>query len=363
MKNVFVCTTQYQLFNIVNIINQDFSEDINELLIVGFVPALKARLEELAAKSEKFSRITFIKTGRADGTIKSYIGCAFKILCPSLIPFKAYSINRLFISSTEIFSRIIAYKFFGCSDSLEIYYFEDGLESYMEVLDSSVKNRTNRLLSRRFGYSLISKCCGMYVYKPSYVISNPYNIKLYTINPMDIDSPYVKELYQLFSVDKPIRFPLGTAIFLDAWFVNKIDKANSEKLISLVLNIAKERMAIKPHPSNYDELKKNQKNTVLIDSKDNFEIIYMNGGVKDAILISAFSTACLLPKLIFNEEPKVILLYRLFERYPDVWKSGEEFYLRVQKDYTNPDNFIIPNNLDELEEALKVNDLESYEIK
>lgn len=353
MKNLFVCSTQYQLFNIVNIINQSFLQDSNELLIVGFVPELKTRLEKLAKKSRKFSQITFVKTGRANGSLKSYINCLLKMTCPCLIYIRAYEIDRLFITSTEVFSRIIAYKFFQVKQTLKLFYFEDGLESYMEVLNSSINNRTNKFLYKKFGFSLISKCCGMYVYKPQYVISNPHNIMLYSIKPIKLGSSYAKELYELFSMDKPVHFESGSSIFLDAWFVNKIDKADSDKIFSMIWDIIGERLVLKPHPSNYKTLKNNKKGNIIIDSKDNFEIIYMTNRGKDITLISAFSTACLLPKIIFNAEPKVVLLYRLYKRYPDIWKDGEELYLRVQKDYTNPNSFLIPSNQAELEEALR----------
>lgn len=356
MKNVFICTTQYQLFNIVNIINQKFSLDTNDLLIVGFIPELKTRIIDLAKKSNKFNHILFVKTGRADGTLKSYLGCIFKILFPCLIHVKPYEIDRLFITSTEVFSRIIAYKFFTVNKLLKLYYYEDGLESYMEVLDSSTNNRTNYLLGLRFGYSLISKCRGMYVYKPKYVISNPYNIILYMINPVQLGSSYAKELYNIFSVEKPAGIKSGSKLFLDAWFINGSDKADSARLLSIIQNVVKESLVIKPHPSNYDISRKNNVNYNLVESKDNFEIMYMADRLINVTLISAFSTACLLPKIIFNEEPNVILLYRLYERYPGIWKNGEEFYLRVQNDYKNPKRLSIPRTQAELEEALRRDD-------
>lgn len=89
----------------------------------------------------------------------------------------------------------------------------------------------------------------------------------------------------------------------------------------------------------------------ILQIEDSLEIIELKQAFDDKVLISIISTACLTPKMIFGEEPYVILLYKLFENNDTRWTCIDNFMKCVQKLYCQ-NKFFIPLNIEELKELL-----------
>ena len=87
------------------------------------------------------------------------------------------------------------------------------------------------------------------------------------------------------------------------------------------------------------------------------EVLLLNLDLEDRIFVSVHSTACLTPKLVFDQEPTVILLYRLveelFERLPPHLRPNEAFFQAVRDTYRRPERFLIPSSIQELEDYLQ----------
>ncbi|WP_407370233.1 hypothetical protein, partial [Carnobacterium sp.] len=81
-----------------------------------------------------------------------------------------------------------------------------------------------------------------------------------------------------------------------------------------------------------------------------FEIFNLNNSMKDKVLISVFSTACLNPKIMFNEEPIVILLFKLLDlsTMTNFNKTTYDIAYNVKESYTSK-RFFIPETTEELE--------------
>ena len=80
-----------------------------------------------------------------------------------------------------------------------------------------------------------------------------------------------------------------------------------------------------------------------------WEVLLLNLDLEDRIFVSVHSTACLTPKLVFDQEPTVILLYRLveelFERLPPHLRPNEAFFQAVRDTYRRPERFLIRTNV------------------
>ena len=66
-------------------------------------------------------------------------------------------------------------------------------------------------------------------------------------------------------------------------------------------------------------------------------------------IMSIFSTACIYPKILYDDEPRVILLYKLIGF--DYTFFGEEmlsFVESVRELYRDKDRFFVPESWDEL---------------
>ncbi|MBR5407084.1 MAG: hypothetical protein IK111_05490 [Lachnospiraceae bacterium] len=80
-----------------------------------------------------------------------------------------------------------------------------------------------------------------------------------------------------------------------------------------------------------------------------WEVISLNQDMGNKTIMSIFSTACIYPKILYDDEPRVILLYKLIGF--DYTFFGEEmlsFVESVRELYRDKDRFFVPESWDEL---------------
>lgn len=341
MKNTFICTTQYQLFNIVNIIEAYYKSDDNELIILDCIP--NDKLNIIANRAQVFTNIYNIKTGPIEGNFKSYFMMLLSLFMPYMLRLPYDISDRVFITATEIYSRIIAMKLIKKS-KCSVYFYEDGLATYTDVLSKNMLfNKSNKLIKMRFGSYLIKYCKQVFVYRPEYVINNDFHITLKKIPQIKAGSRWAERVYNIFNLDQNKLNVQNKVIYFDSRFLDRKDIEDTKIHTKQLAKIVQDKLIIKPHPSKINVWKK--ENVPIIQTNNSFEILYLLHSFKDNILVSAFSTACVLPKIIFDEEPKVILLYNLYRRYPDIWDNGDFIYKKIQAEYSNKENFWIPSNV------------------
>lgn len=323
------------------------------LIIIDCIPGISTKLMNYAIKSECFDEIKILQAGPIDGTLRSYTLAFINISYPIFLSKHKdfFDIDRVFITYTEMYSRILAYKLLKNKPKVKLFFFEDGIESYSDVLSFNTKNKTNILLEFRYGFALIERCCGLYVYRPEYVTDNPYNVQLITI-PSIVTNSIKKRLYNIFvsDLDQNINFD-NKIIFFDACFYKTQDIVATQKIFEFMRKICDDRLIIKPHPSRID--KWNDSGLPLLITKNNFEILCLYTSIDNAIFVSAFSTACILPKFIYNKEPKVLLLYELYNKYKHSDQSWKKVFQNVRANYRRPEEFVIPNDFNSFADILQ----------
>lgn len=341
------------MFNIVNMIRSAFESDENDLFVLDCIPGNVKGLLNIARKSELFRGIYLIKAGSISGTTDSYVKAFISIAFPQIIHLPYKSCDQVFITGTEIYSRLIACQFIKKNPKCKMFYYEDGMASYTNILSSGTSNnRTNRMLKQRFGFCLYKKCSGMYVYRPEYVIHNDWMIPLEKILNIEAGSNLANKFWKLFSEDtEKLENVDATNIYFDANFNKRQDIDDTFVIINELIRLLGNDFVVKPHPSKIDQWK--DFGVSIFTTNDSFEIYCLNHSLKNKVLISAFSTACILPKLIFDEEPKVILLYNLYHNYPNSWNEGDAIYHKIKDNYVNKEHFWIPNDMEELNSKIE----------
>lgn len=350
MNNVFICTTKYQLFNIVNILKSNFADDTNDLYVLNCIADVYKEIAEIAKKISVFSVIKIIDAGKVNSSGESYLNALSRAVFPQKMGIVYKSYDRVFITGTEFYSRLIAAIYLNINKKCDLLFYEDGMGSYTDVLSNRFEIRSNKLLELKYHVSFVDRCKGMFVYKPDYICGNPHDIAVKPIKNLVAGDSYSQFLYEMFTHDISEPNFKENVLFFDAFFTDKTDINESNGLIRLITEIIGDDLVVKPHPS-CKELWIG-KDTKIFDTNDSFEVNYLMAGMGNKIFISAYSTATLLPKLIFNEEPRVILLYNLYSKFPDVWKNGDKVYRMIQNDYQKKDRFFIPENREQLIDIL-----------
>ena len=142
-------------------------------------------------------------------------------------------------------------------------------------------------------------------------------------------------------------------VIIDSLKSFMFDDENIKKIENIYVMInsvfGSNNVIVKRHPK---ELVPNNPQLRYFDySNFPFEILFANKE-KSFLIVSYLSTAVITPKIIFNEEPYIVLLYKLVDSDYYLPKS-DELYGSLQSIYKNKNRIFIPNNVDELRIALE----------
>ncbi len=113
--------------------------------------------------------------------------------------------------------------------------------------------------------------------------------------------------------------------------------------------IDKKRTIVKAHPRQNDSALRELGFDIYERYVIPWEVISFNQNMDDKTLMCIFSTSCVTPKLMFNQEPRVILLYKLIGiDYSFFGKGMIEFVNGVGGLYKDKNKFFIPESWQEL---------------
>lgn len=274
-----------------------------------------------------------------------------KIAKSSLIPDTEY--KAMYASSRNLNGRLIWYYFVKEKRHMDFCYFDDGEGSYDNIDKIRRVSRSDAFFrTLLFGKESTRNDYPQYLYSPDfYRIVNPNDerIELRKI-PNACADPKMKQIMNTvfpFPEDAVIK---ERVVFIDT-MRNEIglDNAVIDQILSRITKIfGTEEVVIKKHPRDLTPL-----NNEFHYYKYNglpFETIFLNSEISSKLLVVVRSTAAITPKLLMDQEPHVIALYKILGNYTD---KMDRLYQACKALYRHPEHFIIPENMSEFEEALQ----------
>ena len=232
----------------------------------------------------------------------------------------------------------------------ESIFIDDGLESYLRENTADQYSAIYKLASKISGNGGTRlKPKELYVYMPEIVEAKEKYRKVGKLPSIrTISHELKKDLNMIFSYEhmeldayKCLVFDqIGTGDFKNTEYLEiqmKILKALREAE-------GNDQLLIKMHPRAMKNIYGESYRT--FSTSIPWEVFVMNEKMDDKILVSLSSTACFTPKLIFEEEPRVIFLYKLFQMENSDVIEG--FINRVKGTYKKPQKILIPNDFQEL---------------
>lgn len=346
LQNLFICSSVFQVFNIANLCASNFELGSSDVLLLDYGTDIDKYLD-LNFMKRTFNEVKVIKHKRKNKSISVYINVLKEIL-KSIILCNNWKIEyrNIFISGTEIYSKIYAYRYMDHFENL--FYIEDGLESYDAVLDEKSKKVQDTVFQVFYKERPLNLCKALYLYEPSFAINNTYNKVIFNIPKVKKDTCVAKIIKNIF-LGNTIEIK-QKVIFLEAWF-NDLEKYMFQvELLQIIADIIEfENIGIKKHPNNINN-KDIYEDNLIIEGISSFELNNLYYSLNEKVLISIISTACLTPKMIYDEEPYVIFLYKIFlSKYEfSEWISTEEVILKIKRNYRVPSKIMIPETISEL---------------
>lgn len=345
-KSLFICTSQYQVFNCLSIAKS--REDNPDLLVLNYDGGILKKLNFTGLKKIFSNIYTYdICPITASARVR------YSFWAKEIINKNSYGINYqvgykdVFISGTEMHSKIAAMK---CeSKGAKVHYFEDGLESYDALLDESYKYKQDTILKLIYGNRALDVCQDMYVHLPELVRNNSLNKSIVKIQ--NLQELYTwSEVQTCFSDEcKPFKRRI---VFLNAWFKDAEMYEEQRCYIDLLDSVTGGDFSIKKHPN---EIRVENEPCNQYEDCGNFELANYRYDMSDKVFISIISTACLSPSILFNRTPYIIFLYKIFEAKFEMpeWTETDKV-IKNFVDFSGMENRIfIPSTLGEYREILQ----------
>lgn len=350
MKKLFIASSVYQLFNAINITNQynDFNNTSILLLETTDDGRFSSCFDTNILKNlfENIFLIKYkIKRNKCNKLLYVLQMIFDKSICGNYINQKY---DEVYIPGTEIISKVLAYKLLK-KDS-KLYYYEDGFGSYNSVLNPNTKKRNDAIFKLLYGYTPLEKCEGLYVYEPN-IVNNEAGVFLNKINKIIRNKEYIfnyKDLCQGEVIDFKKKF-----IFLSSWFENEDYYEFQNKMITqLASTVGQSNCCVKPHPNEWKTIS-HLKDVDYIKSTASFEISNYYYDYSDNIFVSLYSTASLTPRLVYNDNPTIIFLYKILEKEFGVDLGINKSMKRLASIYQDETKVFFPSTVEQFVDILK----------
>ncbi len=349
-------TTKYQIINAINItLQSNFDADIyliNENIYDNF-----AEIAERIKSENIFKNVIQIETAKwgkkfLTPRFSSFIWyCNYFKFVKSFLCREDYCV--VYFCTNSITERLTRFYFLKKNTDVNFMMYDEGVASYLGVME--VVNRFPENIIRRlmFGKKSLNTVFDRYLYKPElyYGFNDTARGHIKKIEPIDVKSEQLKIFNRIFCVDEGEQIDekiifLGTVPEL-ALKKEAINKYND--IIKMLSNF--KNLIIKRHPADKSEKQSGVKYLEYSDKP--FEIIMANFDIESKVIISLSSTAAVTSKIIYDKEPVVILLYKLFKGTIVEWNDYyDTFFQNVRKTYRNANRFFIPENMDAFEKIL-----------
>ncbi len=257
--------------------------------------------------------------------------------------------NRYDVIATPKFMPLIA-AIWQCNPKAELHLLEDGAGSYFSYFDLEMRSK-----SYKWFYKLFNHGKDFYAYRKIYINETD----LYFREDKDkvcaipgFTKEYLSKVQELFK-EFQIVYPDRIDIY---WLSQNLSSRKGKESFDCEEALNKleqypEQVLYCPHPRNPEN------DTIFLgsDPRQIWELQVLNTkDVEDKLIISVHSTACLTPKILFDKEPYVILLYRMVIRHD--WP----YYAMMEKvvdafvgKHRDPEKVMRPETIEEYEECLK----------
>lgn len=358
---LIVCSSPIQIINTINLTYTTFDAKKIDLIILNHASE-NENYYKILNEIGLFNNVQFLNTSHVTGGVSKYRLVRYVKAAQNLlnkhkvekeIELYEYEYDTFFISSPDLPSKIIYYFMKDRFKDMNLFMIEEGTfaYSYFYQKENVMKKVFTKLL---FGENINNNYSGAYVYKPDLMnVNQNIDIDIRPIPSINKDKKLLTGiLNKVINVKKEDNEIKQRFVIFDQTFpFEKINYEMNELLRKIVDWLPLEEVIIKKHPRRSKlELGVSVKE---YQSSLPFEILNLNNHMESKVLISVFSTACLNPKIMFNEEPTVILLFKLLDLKTMTNFNDTTFNIAydVKKSYQS-NNFFIPENITELKHIL-----------
>jgi hypothetical protein len=348
-----VCSTPLQMMNMINLATTNLRDREIDLYILDHAKQNKKYYDALV-NAGIFHRVTFLHTktmtgGTSTRPLLRYLKASVYFMQPGRVRNQLSGIpiyERFYIPTPDVPSQILYYICKKANPAIELYMFEEGTfaYNYFEHEFGYVKKLFLHIL---YHTDIMKDYKGAYLYHPL-LLNNVKNIPLFTLTPMSKGNKVLVDFFNKLSGFDPSSYPKieKEILFFDQPFLFPMINEKQYAMYDLFAEtVATDRLRVKLHPRTTQHPYAD-----VLPFQIPSEIMEMNESFEDKVLVSIFSTASLSPKMLFDEEPTVILLYKLVDLHlmTNINQNTFEIADKIRDTYRQKGKFMIPETLEEL---------------
>ncbi|MBC2871089.1 hypothetical protein H7271_05655 [Bittarella massiliensis] len=353
----FLCATPYQIFNCVALKTTLYSDEKADLYLLTHTSDISMYFSRLKA-SHMFSNIYVINAFRHPSnmwnTMKDFLFLDKSL--SNVLNKKFYKI--LLGTCIGVINSVFYSKLYKNNPDLRFFYYDEGIGIYCTpLIEASTKLKFFiRSIGGRDYFESIS---GLYAYMPKAILTNR-QFPGYCIPAVSLER---QELFNcIFAYSGEAEFYKDkTFVYLDQAYKKQlnIDIDNGKLLTQICRVVCKSQITLRLHPTRMPDDQEYSGNSVEVAPAVDipWEVLLLNMDLQNKVFISINSTACITSKMVFDQEPFVILLYELVPEcmafHADGGKTMKMFFEKIRCSYRNPERFFIPKTFDELHNVLE----------
>lgn len=354
----FICTTPYQIIASASIASE--CGDSADLLIVPqFLHA--DEYEARIRNTNLFNEVRLIDTSIVEayknrenrflyglGIVNNYL--KLDEIVNGIVGDIDY--KKIYISSQANIGRLISIYFL--KRGAEVVYFDDGEGSYDDFKIYEAQGIDKFIRRILFGNDSVTLSNKRKLYCPKLfkkIFGESFDVSSIPNWSDDIELLEKINMISGYTEDAKINHKY---ILLDTIPSESFDVAGQEiyeKLIDICVKNIGTELLIKRHPRDNRGSKKNCE--FYRYSNIPFEVICANSDVEHKVLICSGSSAVLMPKLLFDIEPAVILLHHITGARLGDEEKRETIISYVKDLYRNKQKFIVPESMEEFNEIIR----------
>ncbi|MBQ4057554.1 MAG: hypothetical protein IJD40_01330 [Lachnospiraceae bacterium] len=354
-KICIICDTEYQLLNALGLINNGFVK--NSYIDFYIDEKIIDRYEKLVNELEMFWKVNQVIAFDARSA-DSMLQKITKFFSPTLYIKSRMKSSNIFCEYEEIYIAVpthFSVSLIFMNKNAAIYYYEDGTASYTENLVNLIYSMLSKVIYRFFGNDL-SRVYPQLMYVNNLDFCTNCMCKEVRQSRMikSGDNEYVNRLNVIFKTNTELYMNKRIMYLTQPlWQYNTYSssiKRIDEQIKQSILNL--ENLVIRKHPADkciYDDVK------YVVDTDSGlWELICEDAITNDSILIALYSTAQLVPYILYSKMPYIVFLYYLYSDLlskNDIDNYDETVKVLKQK-YTDVSKIVVVKTITELEDFL-----------
>ena len=350
----FFCSTPYQILLAINIRLTILKDKAVDIYVLNHFQESEIVVNKLISlcifnKVEHVNCLKFNQALSLNICKKAYerlwIYTFYRKIVERFFQFEEITYDDIYLTCPDIIIHLAIKYLWNRNRKVKIHIYEDGTGGYCSsVLNNSIKRKLfNRILGQEM---VIDRYDSILVFRPE-LYSSINNIPIVKIPDIDPNNRQLTDVINVvfgykdeYKIDEDIIF-LETPI-------NFLIYGLEERLKAIAEEVLIDNYIVKLHPRSTTELYSNF--NLYKNSTVPWEVICLNNNVENKILMSFFSTAQFSSKIIFDQEPAIILLFNLKDLIPNniFGEDEKRFVHKFYETYRDKSKIFIPESIDEL---------------